>query len=249
MYFGSSFSKVGCDFRADMVPIFTKRISQNFTDGLASALKNFEGNMEKFTLIDRNHPSIPWRTKNEDPLQPPDSLLEFYPLAEFLNGILNAFNKLRLCAPIAIIDDIVVSLQESLTHIANTLLLFYGQEQQAFTANSKDAFTRLCMSFSDDLVPYTQKCLHVIYSPSAIATTLGVTVSVLQENHVTFLDKNTIIQPISHLLPVKIKPDVTRIEVLEKSIEDLTLGESTDADKEELDSPVLEDNLSSANQT
>lgn len=88
-----------------------------------------------------------------------------------------------------------------------------------------------------------------IHPPSAIATTLGVTVSVLQENHVTFLDKNTIIQPISHLLPVKIKPDVTRIEVLEKSIEDLTLGESTDADKEELDSPVLEDNLSSANQT
>lgn len=213
MYFGLSFSKVGCDFRSLMIPIFTTRISQNFSGAVSEALKNFETNMERFTLINKNHPSVPWKTKNEDPLQPPDSLLEFYPLAEYLNSILNALNKLRLCAPIAISNEVVDSLQSSLLFVSNSLLVLYSQEQQAFTVNSRDAFTRLCMSFSNDLVPYVQKCVHVIFPPNQVAAKLGISVQSLQQECISFLDKNTIVQPIRHLLPAKIEPNVTDVTV------------------------------------
>lgn len=207
MYFGLSFSKVGCDFRTSMIPIFTSRILINFKKSISEASKNFEVNIDRFTLIDKSHPSIPWKMKNEDPLQPPDSLLEFYPLAEFLNNVLNALNKLKFCPAIAIINDVVECLQESLLVISKSLIYLYNQEQQAFTASSKDAFTRLCMCFSDDLVPYIQKCIHVIYPPTHIASKLGVSVNCLQEESITFLDKNKVIEPIKHLLPVKIDPN------------------------------------------
>lgn len=208
MYFGLSFSKVGCDFRTSMIPIFTSRILENFKKSTLEAVKNFEVNIDKFTLIDKHHPSIPWKMRNEDPLQPPDSLLEFYPLAEFLNNILNAFNKLKLCPAIAIVNEIVECLQESLLSISKSLIVLYNQEQQAFTTNSKDAFTRLSMCFSDDLVPYIQKCIHVIYPPSHIASKLGINVNYLQEEGITFLDKNIVVEPIGHLLPVKIDPSL-----------------------------------------
>ncbi|KAJ3657885.1 hypothetical protein Zmor_009661 [Zophobas morio] len=212
MYFGISFSKVGCDFRSLLVPIFTHKIAHDFETSVDEAVRKFETNMERFTLINKNHPNIPWKTKNDDPLQPPDSLLEFYPLAEFLNNILTALNELKLCAPVATVKAVVDSLQSSLLVIARSILVLHGQEQQAFTANSKDAFTRLCMSFADDLVPYLQKCVHIIFPPSNIASSLGVNVQVLQNEGLTFLNKELIVEPIRHLLPVKINPLLNMVE-------------------------------------
>ncbi|GJQ64868.1 hypothetical protein Trydic_g7043 [Trypoxylus dichotomus] len=206
MYFGLSFSKVGCDFRSLMVKIFSKVISKHFQQSVSKATKNFEKNMEKFTLINKNHPSVPWKMKSTDPIQPPDSLIEFYPLADYLNQILTAFNELRLCPPITIVCDVVNYLEESLSTVCKAILTLYGQERQAFSPNSKDAFTRLCSCFADDLVPYLQKCVHVIFPPNVIAAHVGVNVQQLQKESVSFMNKAKIIEPIKHLLPMKIEP-------------------------------------------
>lgn len=226
MYFGLSFSKVGCDFRTSMIPIFTSTILSNFKKSTSEAEKSFELNIDRFTLIDKNHPHLPWKMKNEDYLQPPDSLLEFYPLADFLNNVLNALNKLKLCPVMAIVNDVVECLQESLLAISKSLIVLYNQEQQAFTVSSKDAFTRLCMSFSDDLVPYIQKCIHIIYPPTHIASKLGISVNCLQEEGITFLDKTSVIEPINHLLPVKIDPNFIL------NLSNLTVKENTDGNIE-----------------
>ncbi|KRT81886.1 hypothetical protein AMK59_5152 [Oryctes borbonicus] len=206
MYFGLSFSKVGCDFRSLMVKIFTKVISKHFQQSVSKATKNFEKNMEKFTLINKNHPSVPWKMKITDPIQPPDSLIEFYPLADYLNQILTAFNELRLCPPITIVCNVVHYLEESLLAVCKAILTLYAQERQAFNSNSKDAFTRLCSCFADDLVPYLQKCVHVIFPPNVIAAHIGVNVQQLQKENISFMNKAKIIEPIRHLLPVKIEP-------------------------------------------
>lgn len=61
---------------------------------------------------------------------PPEQLVEFYPLAEYCNGIITAFNELRLCAPVALSTLCTKLLQESLHNVAKAMLLFYKQEQQ-----------------------------------------------------------------------------------------------------------------------
>lgn len=206
MYFGLSFSKVGCDFRPLMVKIFTKTISNNFQQSVIKATRNFERNMEKFTLINKNHPSVPWKMKNSDLIQPPDSLIEFYPLADYLNQILTAFNDLRICPPIVIVYDVVNFLQESLLVVCKAILVLYGQERQAFNSNSKDAFSRLCICFSDDLIPFIQRCVHTIFPPSVIATHIGINVQQLQKEGISLINRDEIIEPIKHLLPKKIEP-------------------------------------------
>ncbi|KAK4887329.1 hypothetical protein RN001_003600 [Aquatica leii] len=209
MYFGLSFSRVGCDFRGSMVPIFNKAILNNFSKHVQKATLNFEKNMERFTLINKNHPNVPWKSKNNDPVQPPESLLEFYPLAEYLNQILMAFNELRLCAPIAIVQDVIKCLENSLIFISKSILILYGQEQQAFTSNARDAFTRLCLSFVDDLIPYVQKCINIIYPPNHISSHINCSIQNLQRLGIIVIDKDEIIEPLSHLLPVKIEPVIS----------------------------------------
>lgn len=207
-----SFSRVGCDFRALTVPIFTEKISTNFELSIVQATKNFERNIERYTLINKNHGAVPWKTKSEEQNQPPESLLEFYPLAEYLNNVLSTFNELRLCSPMSALVRIVESLRESLVCVSRAILNFYGQEQQAFTPVSKDAFTRLCICFVDDLVPFVQKCVHAIFPPNVIAAHIGVNVQQLQKEGISFLDKNCIVGPIRHLLPVTIEPVFEKVD-------------------------------------
>lgn len=206
MYFGLSFSRVGSDFRPLMVPIFIKSIAKNIEVAVAKATKTFQKNMEKFTLINKTHQNILWKSKESDPLQPPDTLLEFYPLAEYLNQILAIFNETKLCLPIAIVGQIINVLEESLLVISNGILHLYAQEHQAFTSNSKDAFTRLCMCFCDDMIPYIQKCVHILFPPNNVAIYMGVDVQTLQKENITFFNKTQIIKPIGHLLPEKTEP-------------------------------------------
>ncbi|XP_030763753.1 conserved oligomeric Golgi complex subunit 8 isoform X2 [Sitophilus oryzae] len=207
MYFGSSFGKVGCDFRLLLIPIFTKQISENFKASISKALTTFGRSIENFTLINKHLPNIPWRNKDGDPLHPPDSLLEFYPLAEYLNNVLRTFNAFRVFAPITLLNDVTNTLENSLIAIAKSIVRLHSQEQQAFTNNSKDAFTRLCMTFSDDLIPYIQKCIHTIFPSNKIANKLGVSIQVLEEENISFLRRDLIVDCIKHFLPPKVEPN------------------------------------------
>jgi hypothetical protein len=112
---------------------------------------------------------------------PPQCLLEYHPLADYCNGILSAFNELRLCAPIALAHTATNHLRESMGAVVRCTLAFYRQEQQALTQAEKDNFTRFCACFAGQLLPYIQKCLHALFPPTVIASHLGVTLQHLQK--------------------------------------------------------------------
>lgn len=243
MYFGLSFSKVGCDFRPVLVPIFTEAIVATFRNTVDIATNDFHQNMDRFTLLNRNHPNVRWtKSKNtEDSIQPPDSLLEFYPLAEYLNHILTGFNALRLCPALAVVQDIIFILQSSLVLVSKGLVQLYSLEQQAFTPNARDAFTRLCLCYSDDLLPYIQRCIHLIYPTNVLSVHLGISVQQLHTEKISYLDRTIVIAPITHLLPItnyskNIMPDKEANMVSSKTDEDTSnqveeeIGESLDSE-------------------
>ncbi|TNM90551.1 hypothetical protein fugu_002840 [Takifugu bimaculatus] len=104
MYFGLSFSRVGADFRGQLAPMFQRVAAQTFSRAVQEAADKFQEDMNMYTLITLPSvlggtvpPAAP--TSQPGTLQPPMSLLDFQPLACFLNNILTAFNDLRLCCP------------------------------------------------------------------------------------------------------------------------------------------------------
>ncbi|XP_034242696.1 conserved oligomeric Golgi complex subunit 8 isoform X2 [Thrips palmi] len=219
MYFGLSLSRVGADFRGLLAPIFVKALQQSIEVSIVKATRKFEQDMENFTLP-KIHSSIArslgsMQDSNE---HPPEILLEFRPLADYCNAIIMCFNDIRLCAPVALAAKATSLLQESLCSVAKSMLTFYRQEQQALTSTEKEAFTRFCACMADHLLPFLQRCLHVVFPSATIATHLGVNVHQLQKEHITFLDRSIVLDSISHLLPVKVElPPLQNLHLNEAS--------------------------------
>lgn len=123
MYFGLSFSRVGADFRGQLAPMFQRVAAETFHRAVQEAVDKFQEDMNLYTLIAL--PSvlggtIPLVAPSTQPgaLQPPMSLLDFQPLACFLNNILTAFNDLRLCCPAGLAQDVTSCLQDALKKVS-----------------------------------------------------------------------------------------------------------------------------------
>lgn len=123
MYFGLAFSRVGLDFRALMVPIFEKAILEQSRLSLSQANVKFEESLhalnwselvENNTLTASNSNATSAsrsldavRTKTNLIVSPPLDIMDYQPLAVYLNAILNLFNELRLCAPLSLHEKIL----------------------------------------------------------------------------------------------------------------------------------------------
>lgn len=63
---------------------------------------------------------------------PPEQLIEYYPLAEYCNGLIAAFNEIRLNTPVALAQFFTHLLQTSLHTVAKTMFAFYKKRQKVF---------------------------------------------------------------------------------------------------------------------
>lgn len=213
MYFGLSFSRVGADFRGLIAPIFVRVVSHKFKSSIAQVNEHFEQELDKFTLINKvtlhsrkqlDPAALTSSEQKTESYAPPETLLDFYPLAALCNGYLNALNELRLCAPFAVATDVTSCLQQSLQLVAQRVLAFYRQEQQAFTGNERETFVKLCSCLAYDLVPYVQRCIHGVFPPQSITVHLGISLLQLEQQELTFLQQQQILDPLKHLLPTKV---------------------------------------------
>ncbi|XP_031805944.1 conserved oligomeric Golgi complex subunit 8 isoform X2 [Sarcophilus harrisii] len=179
MYFGLSFSRVGADFRGQLAPVFQQVALSTFKKAVQEAVEKFQDEMNSYTLISAPavlRSTIPAAVPVTQPgtLQPPMGLLDFPPLACFLNNILVAFNDLRLCCPVALAQDVTASLEDALGKVTKIILAFHRAEEAAFSSREQELFVQFCTIFLEDLVPYLNRCLQVLFPPAQIAQILGV---------------------------------------------------------------------------
>lgn len=232
MYFGLSFSRVGADFRTLLVPIFVKVIVKNFNARISKVTDQFELDMDNYTFINKISINVLSAIGKADShsLSPPETLLNFQPLALYCNGILGAFNEFRNCAPIALVNEMTVRLEQSLYIVANNISKFYRQEQQALGAKERDNFVKFCCAFAYDLTPYIQRCIHDIFPIAMLTSHLSINAIALQKSGMSYLNKKKILQPLEHLLPDKVETIVK--EVTEQNVavptEPPTKSESTE---------------------
>ncbi|XP_052888630.1 conserved oligomeric Golgi complex subunit 8 [Anopheles moucheti] len=231
MYFGLSFSRVGIDFRALVAPVFVRVIGNRFRTAISRATAQFEQDIERYTLINKV-PSMIRRQRDDrtarpddsGSVQPPETLLDFEPLAIYCNEILTIFNDLRLCSPVALATMVTEQLECSLEQVCRGILGFYRQEQQAFAPTERECFVRLCSCFAYDLIPYLQRCIHVLFPPATLASQLGINVLTLQKHGVTYLRQKKILEPIGYLLP-------DRIDTVIKQVVDMNVDASSEQEK------------------
>ncbi|KAJ4922271.1 hypothetical protein JOQ06_021615 [Pogonophryne albipinna] len=225
MYFGLSFSRVGADFRGQLAPMFQRSAAETLRGAVSEALERFQEDMNVYTLI--SMPSVlggsipPQQGPQPGTLQPPLSLLDFTPLACFLNNILSAFNDLRLCCPVGLAEEVSVCLQDAMTNVTRQVLLFHRAEESAFSAREKDLFLSFCCSYAEDLLPFINRCLQILFPPNQIALILGVPVSQLHRfGSLGNIDIAAILTPLSFLLPqIEIAPEEIQLPEISSDID------------------------------
>ncbi|TWW67554.1 conserved oligomeric Golgi complex subunit 8 [Takifugu flavidus] len=207
MYFGLSFSRVGADFRGQLAPMFQRVAAQTFSRAVQEAADKFQEDMNMYTLITLPSvlggtvpPAAP--TSQPGTLQPPMSLLDFQPLACFLNNILTAFNDLRLCCPVGLAQGVTTCLEAGLNKVTHQIIAFYRAEESAFSDREKELFFHFCSSYADDLLPFLRRCLQVLFPPAQLALVLGVPPTQLHKySSLGGIDVAAILEPLNFLLP------------------------------------------------
>ncbi|XP_030622844.1 conserved oligomeric Golgi complex subunit 8 [Chanos chanos] len=214
MYFGLSFSRVGADFRGQLAPMFQRVAMDTFRKATEEAVVKFQEDMNLYTLI--SLPSvlgstIPTVAPSTQPgtLQPPMALLDFPPLACFLNNILTAFNDLRLCCPVGLAQEVTKCLEDALLKVTKLILVFHRAEESAFSSREQDLFVQFCCAFAEDMVPFLNRCLQVLFPPAQLALILGVPPTQVQKyGSLGCTDVKAVLEPLEFVLPKKEVPTV-----------------------------------------
>nr|XP_013810329.1 PREDICTED: conserved oligomeric Golgi complex subunit 8-like [Apteryx mantelli mantelli] len=209
MYFGLSFSRVGADFRGQLAPIFQRVTLSAFRKAVEEAVEKFQEEMNSYTLISAPAvlgsavaAAVP--TAQPGTLQPPMVLLDFPPLACFLNNLLVAFNDLRLCCPVALAQDVTSCLEDALGQVTKIILAFHRAEEAAFSGREQELFVQFCTAFLEDLLPYLNRCLQVLFPPAQIAQALGVPATQLQRFcSLGCVDVGAVREPLAFVLPAR----------------------------------------------
>ncbi|XP_006821523.1 conserved oligomeric Golgi complex subunit 8-like [Saccoglossus kowalevskii] len=133
MYFGLSFSRVGADFRGLLPPLFQRAALKSFKSSMKDAIKRFEESMQSYTLLSISSSLSSTVlssgfSQGESNLNPPMVIMEYSPLAVYTNHILTALNDLRLCAPIALAEEVAMQLQDSLSKMVAAILAFHSPQ-------------------------------------------------------------------------------------------------------------------------
>ncbi|XP_028164776.1 conserved oligomeric Golgi complex subunit 8 [Ostrinia furnacalis] len=198
MYLCLSFGRVGADMRCVLTPLFRNNILAQFHSGVEKTDSHFDSQMRSYKVSSiKNVP----RPVNESMVQgPPENLLDYYPLAEYCNGLLTVLNCLRVTAPLNIVKEVYNEFRKSFEKAVQVLLAFYHREQQGFTDIERQNFVLFCVCFSEDLVPYLTKCLSQSFPSTQIAELLGVTLTVLQESKMLHINQATICELLNTII-------------------------------------------------
>ncbi|XP_050034917.2 conserved oligomeric Golgi complex subunit 8 [Dermacentor andersoni] len=205
MYFGLSFSRVGADFRPLLARKFQQAAATRFRSSISQATERFREMMHSFTLT--TLPSMApaamlmsTLTMQEN-VQPPFSLLEFEPLSQYCNAVLGAFNELRLCACLSLAREMTVVLDASLRAVVNIIVDYHTAEEPTLTEKETETLSRFCGSFANELVPFLNTCLSLLFPAAEIGKLLGVPPTYIAKlENMGHLKCEDIVQPMKHLV-------------------------------------------------
>lgn len=202
MYLGLSFGRVGADMRCVLTPLFRNNILVQFHSGTEKADTHLESQMRSYKVPTIKN--VPRPINENVPTGPPENLLDYYPLAEYCNGLLTVLNSFRVTAPLNIVKEVYNAFRQSFTKAVQVLLAFYHREQQGFSDTERHNYVSLCVCFVEDLIPYLTKCLSQSFPSTQIAELLGVTLTVLQESKILYIDQSGICEPLNSITGLNI---------------------------------------------
>lgn len=251
MYFGLAFSRVGLDFRALMMPIFEEAILEQFKNSLKTAVTKFKESMEKLnwselmvessklsTQMNQSKP-IEFSSTSNLIVNPPLALIEYQPLAIYLNTILQSFNELRLCLPLTLHGKVLNELGVSIRELG--LFIKDYHKRAKLDKNEAELFSSFLYELAYVMIPFIEKCYLFLFPIDQLQKAYGISTTHLDKfKESVKLNRQHLLESIDSLLPKEIVPIVQQPEPkVEEASDNNQQIETNNADVK-LDSIVIE---------
>ncbi|CAF1030794.1 unnamed protein product [Brachionus calyciflorus] len=236
MYFGLAFSRVGLDFRALMIPIFERIVFEQFKKQVDLANLKFEEYLAKVNWsdlnLDKSRMQDIFESKLGSIINPPIQLLDFPPLAHYLNTILNCFNEIRLCLPLSLYSKVFNEMEESFRKMAKFVNVYFNKEM--LDKKEKELFGQFMSNMVNLLIPFLEKCFLGMFPLDQIQKIYGISQIEMEKikSKLKF-DVDKLFNEVKYLIPeVKIelpievvlenKQDVSESDKKENQIEEVS---------------------------
>ncbi|XP_039652109.1 conserved oligomeric Golgi complex subunit 8 [Perca fluviatilis] len=86
--------------------------------------------------------------------------------------------------------------------VTRQIVAFHRAEESAFSSREKELFVHFCCSYADDLLPFVNRCLQVLFPPAQLALILGVPATQLHRyGGLGRIDLAAVLQPLDFVLP------------------------------------------------
>lgn len=222
MYFGLSFSRIGADFRGLVVTLFSKHVLKLFRARIKQTTQNFEDEISTFTARSlKNETLTANHTKKvDDPCIPPHELLEFPPVALYLNGVLAALNEFRQFPSISLVFQLKKCLEISLEKMMTSLENWARLESKSHPSNQSKEVNHLCHLVCRYFLPYMKLVFSNVFTINSIQEMMGRTphgvtgaqfkalftldIEILQKHLKDFVDLHSIMSELENVN----KPDI-----------------------------------------
>ncbi|EGG23685.1 oligomeric Golgi complex component [Cavenderia fasciculata] len=185
MYYSSSMSRVGVDFRPLLAPLFERTITNFLISKSATATHHFLESLKSFKF--QQQPSNPASSSSPSSSSivqiPPPSILRYLPLAVLTNSFISTFIELKECIPVSIEYQLVSILKDTLLQITSGIYSFYIQQQSSSSSSSSSStsssstviiaplsiplsqnpvFQNFCKCIVEDFLPFIVRCFDLI---------------------------------------------------------------------------------------
>eukprot|EP00754_Rhynchopus_humris_P029016 Rhum_TRINITY_DN15187_c4_g1::Rhum_TRINITY_DN15187_c4_g1_i1::g.142692::m.142692/K20295/COG8; conserved oligomeric Golgi complex subunit 8 len=158
---GKQLASKGVDVRPILVKIFSDRILELWSQGLAGGYSSFRlclGNHVwiKHTEHAREHKY----DRVGGSMAPPQVLRQYLPLGYLCNGVLAAFNEYRRCALVSLTPQIHLTLSELLAKCVSDIVAVYAN--QLLDATETEGFLSFVKVTTDDLLPFIARSCDIM---------------------------------------------------------------------------------------
>jgi hypothetical protein len=181
-YCGNSLARVGVETRPLLREVFEKHALRIFEDALVAASEAFEKSLSthRWTTYLASGETTTENDANKDSKDanreyaPPQSLLEHAPIAAFVNGIVAAFNEVRLLTPKlrGCKKPFAKSLRKTFESGQKSLKNRETNELASSTEKKKEAYKEAVKAYEKVAAPYASKCFARLFG-SANAEDVG----------------------------------------------------------------------------
>ena len=168
MYFGLSFSRIGADFRPMLINIFHRTMFRSLSSQLSAASADFRDAMRNYILTppyQAAHPpscSQAPRDPGKTP-PPPQALLQFTPLARYLNQVLATLNEVKQCPLTSLALPFRSALGACVSGMVQSVCEFDARERSSYSDKERELFIHLCFLTVYELIPFVSSALLHVY--------------------------------------------------------------------------------------